>query len=104
MNYKLDQEINHLATVVSDGFKSVDQRLGQTNKRIDDLADDLAERFTKQDEQTRFQFDGVNNRLDSIVDDLRVIKTSLEKTLPNHSKRIERLESVAKLPALEESE
>ena len=42
---------------------------GKLEKKIDDLAEDMAERFTKQDEQIKFLFGGVTNRLDSIVDD-----------------------------------
>ena len=49
MNDELDQKINNLTTVVSDVFK-------RSDKRIDDLAEDMAERFTRQDEQTKFHF------------------------------------------------
>ena len=40
MNDKFYQKIDDLTTVVSDGFK-------RSDKRIDDLAEDMAEIFTK---------------------------------------------------------
>jgi archaellum component FlaC len=89
MSQVLEKKIDTLTQAVVSGFNHMEERFNNMEERFNDVE----KRLSKLEQR----MESVENHLDRIVDDVRVLKTSVEKIekqiLEDHAHRLQRLES-----------
>ena len=83
MKESIEKKIDGLTTVVADGFKRMDegfQNMDEFGEAVSDGFSSVERKITKLNDKIDFRTNAITNRLDDMVDDMRTLKTSNERS------------------------
>jgi archaellum component FlaC len=95
----MDERIDNLAKIVTNNTNKIDgltEDLIGHGEAMTEGFKNIENKITDLNDKIEYRTGAINNRLDNMIDDMRILKTSVHRiekeTLPDHLLRIKRLE------------